>query len=77
MIATLVAAFLLPRMGKFVDKFGARIVLITTIILLGVGCLLFGAASNFLMLALGFGFFKVFWSRLSYALLVQHCNTMV
>ena len=60
MIATLVAAFLLPRMGKFVDKFGPRIVLITTIILLGFGCLLFGAASNFLMLALGFGFLRFF-----------------
>ena len=60
MIATLVAAFLLPRMGKFVDKFGPRIVLIATIILLGFGCLLFGAASNFLMLALGFGFLRFF-----------------
>ncbi|MDC3096117.1 MFS transporter [Alphaproteobacteria bacterium] len=60
MIATLVAAFLLPRMGKFVDKFGPRIVLITTIILLGFGCLLFGAASNFLMLAIGFGFLRFF-----------------
>ena len=60
MIATLVAAFLLPRMGKFVDKFGPRIVLITTIILLGFGCLLFGAASNFFMLALGFGFLRFF-----------------
>jgi len=60
MIATLVAAFLLPKIGKLVDKFGPRIVLIFTIILLGFGCLFFGAASNFLMLALGFGFLRFF-----------------
>ena len=34
MIATLFAAFLLPKMGKLVDKFGPRIVLIYTVILL-------------------------------------------
>ena len=42
MIATLFAAFLLPKMGKLVDKHGPRIVLIYTIILLGIGCIIFG-----------------------------------
>ena len=60
MIATLFAAFLLPQIGKFVDKFGPRIVLIYTVILLGIGCLIFGAASNFLMLAVAFGFLRFF-----------------
>ena len=47
MIATLVAAFLLPRMGKLVDKFGPRIVLITTIILLGFGCFIIWSCIKF------------------------------
>lgn len=60
MIATLFAAFLLPKVGKLVDKFGPRIVLIYTVIFLGIGCLIFGAASNFLMLAVAFGFLRFF-----------------
>ncbi len=60
MIATLFAAFLLPKMGKLVDKHGPRIVLIYTIILLGFGCMIFGAAANFLMLAVAFGFLRFF-----------------
>ena len=60
MIATLFAAFLLPKMGKLVDKYGPRIVLIYTIILLGIGCMIFGAAANFLMLAVAFGFLRFF-----------------
>ena len=60
MIATLFAAFLLPKMGKLVDKHGPRIVLIYTIILLGIGCMIFGAAANFLMLAVAFGFLRFF-----------------
>ncbi len=60
MIATLFAAFLLPKMGKLVDKHGPRIVLIYTIIFLGIGCMIFGAAANFLMLAVAFGFLRFF-----------------
>tara|TARA_B100002052_G_scaffold290882_1_gene310091 strand:- start:1180 stop:2229 length:1050 start_codon:yes stop_codon:yes gene_type:complete len=47
-------------MGKLVDKYGPRIVLIYTIILLGIGCMIFGAAANFLMLAVAFGFLRFF-----------------
>lgn len=52
--ATLVAAFLLPQTGRMVDRFGTRETLIGIIILLGLACLLFGAAANFLWLAVGF-----------------------
>lgn len=57
-LATLVAAFLLPRAGKLLDKFGPRHVLIITACLLGIACLLFGAAANFLWLALGFALLR-------------------
>ena len=60
MIATLFAAFLLPQIGKLVDRYGPRIILINTTIFLGIGCLVFGAASNFLMLAVAFGFLRFF-----------------
>ena len=60
MIATLFAAFLLPQIGKLVDRYGPRIILIYTTIFLGIGCLAFGAASNFLMLAVAFGFLRFF-----------------
>ena len=60
MIATLFAAFLLPKMGKLVDKYGPRKILIYTVLLLGIGCMIFGAASNFLMLAIAFGFLRFF-----------------
>jgi MFS family permease len=52
--ATLVAAFLLPQTGRMVDRFGPRKALIGIIVLLGFACLLFGAAANFLWLAVGF-----------------------
>jgi len=53
-IATLVAAFLLPRMGKQLDRYGPRQTLIVVGCLLGIACLFFGAAANFLWLAVGF-----------------------
>ncbi|MHA1152243.1 MAG: MFS transporter [Alphaproteobacteria bacterium] len=59
-LATLVAAFLLPRMGRLVDRFGARRMLGAIVILLGFACLFFGAAANFLWLAVGFAFLRFF-----------------
>ncbi len=56
--ATFAAAFLLPRTGKLLDKFGPRRALIATACLLGIACLFFGAAANFLWLALGFGLLR-------------------
>jgi len=57
-IATLLAAFLLPRTGKLLDKFGPRRALVVTGSLLGVACLFFGAAANFLWLATGFALLR-------------------
>jgi len=59
-LATLIAAFLLPYMGKIIDKFGSRNSLIIISIILGISCIFFGAASNFLMLTVGFGFLRFF-----------------
>ena len=59
-LATLIAAFLLPYMGKIIDKYGLRSSLIIISIVLGISCVLFGAASNFLMLTVGFGFLRFF-----------------
>ena len=59
-LATLAAAFLLPRMGRWVDRFGPRRMLAAIVILLGLACLFFGAAANFLWLAVGFAFLRFF-----------------
>lgn len=59
-LATLFAAFMLPYMGKLIDKYGARKTLIIVSIILGFSCVFFGAASNFLMLTVGFGFLRFF-----------------
>ena len=58
--ATLIAAFLLPYMGRIIDRYGARVSLIIISIILGISCIFFGAASNFLMLTVGFGFLRFF-----------------
>ena len=59
-LATLIAAFFLPYMGKIIDRYGARVSLIIISIILGISCIFFGAASNFLMLTVGFGFLRFF-----------------
>ena len=59
-LATLIAAFLLPYMGKIIDKYGSRNSLIIISIILGISCIFFGAASNFLILTVGFGFLRFF-----------------
>ena len=59
-LATLIAAFLLPYMGKIIDRYGARVSLIIISIILGISCIFFGAASNFLILTVGFGFLRFF-----------------
>lgn len=57
-IATLLAAFLLPRAGKLLDRLGPRATLLLVSILLGLACMFFGAAANFLWLAIGFGMLR-------------------
>lgn len=57
-IATTVAAFLLPVMGRQVDTYGARKSLIFIVIGLGAACFLFGAVANMLWLVVGFGLLR-------------------
>jgi MFS family permease len=52
--ATLVAALGLPYMGRLVDRYGPRRMSVVVIVLLGIACMVFGAAANMLWLALGF-----------------------
>ncbi len=59
-LATLAAAFLLPQVGRLIDRFGPRRMLVAIVILLGLACLFFGAAANFLWLAVGFGLLRFF-----------------
>ena len=54
-IATLVAAFLLPKMGRLLDRYGARRMTAVVALLLGVACIAFGAVGGLATLALGFG----------------------
>jgi MFS family permease len=52
--ATLIAALGLPYMGRLVDRFGPRLMLIGVAALLGVACIGFGAAAGVITLSLGF-----------------------
>jgi MFS family permease len=54
-LATLAAAFLLPKMGRLVDRNGARRMTLAITLLLGVACIAFGAVGGLVSLALGFG----------------------
>ena len=57
-IATLGAAFLLPKIGTLVDRFGPRRMLLIIAALLGLACLFFGAAAGVLWLAVGFAMLR-------------------
>ncbi len=57
-VATLAAAFLLPRAGKLLDRFGPRVTFIGVSLLLGLSCMFFGAAMNFIWLAIGFAMLR-------------------
>jgi MFS family permease len=54
-LATLAAAFLLPKMGRLVDRHGARRMTLIVASLLGLACMAFGAVGGMAALALGFG----------------------
>ena len=53
-LATLGAALCLPFMGRMVDRYGPRRMTLAVIGLLGIACMLFGAAAGLVSLALGF-----------------------
>lgn len=57
-LATLAAAFALPYMGRLVDRHGPKRMLLFIVSALGAACLFFGAAANFLWLAVGFGLLR-------------------
>lgn len=57
-LATVAAAFLLPYVGKQVDRFGPRASLTGIVVLLGLACLFFGAAANMLWLVVAFGLLR-------------------
>lgn len=57
-IATLLAALLLPHMGVLLDRLGPRRMLMLVGVLLGLACLFFGAAMNFLWLSAGFALLR-------------------
>jgi len=58
--ATLISAFLLTRMGYFVDRYGPRKVLVVVALLLGLACMAFGAAIGVISLSLGFMMLRFF-----------------
>jgi len=59
-LATLGAALCLPYMGRLVDRHGPRRMTFAVICLLGLACMLFGAAAGLISLALGFAALRFF-----------------
>ena len=52
--ATLLAAFGLPYVGRLVDRFGVRRVVLVVALLFGAACIAFGQVDHIVLLALGF-----------------------
>jgi len=74
-IATLVAAFLLPKAGRLLDHFGPRRTLFMVSLALGIACIFFGAATGFIWLATGFAMLRFMGqgaTMLSVSNLVSH-----
>ena len=72
-LATLAAAFLLPQMGKLVDRHGPRRTTAVIALLLGLACMAFGAAGGIVTLALGFGALRF----LGQGSLMMNCANLV
>ena len=71
--ATLVAAFLLPKLGSFIDRVGPMRMLWILTLGLGAACILFSFASNWIYVAIGFGFLRF----IGQGSLMLNCNNMV
>ena len=56
--ATLFAAFLMPRLGKSVDRFGPTGMLWIVTLGLGFAAIAFSFATSWLYIAVGFGFLR-------------------
>jgi MFS family permease len=72
-LATLAAAFLLPKMGRLVDRYGPRRMMFVVALGLGFACLAFGAAGGIVTLALGFGALRF----LGQGSLMMNCANLV
>ena len=70
--ATLVAALLLPRMGRLVDRFGPANMIALIAFGLGLGAIIFSFANSWLYLAIGFGILRF----LGQGSLMLNCATM-
>jgi len=57
-LATLVAGFCLPYVGRLIDRFGPRRTSLAVVTGLGLACVFFGAAANYLWLVVGFGLLR-------------------
>lgn len=56
--ATFLAAFLLPQMGKLLDRYGPTIMLSIVMACLGITAALFSLVQDWLSIAIGFGFLR-------------------
>ena len=56
--ATLIAALLLPQVGKLINRFGAAPLLVFVAAGLGLVAMLFSLAFNWIFIAIGFGFLR-------------------
>jgi sugar phosphate permease len=72
-LATLAAALGLPRLGRFVDRYGVRRTLVVVALLLGAACAAFGAITGATSLALGFAALRF----LGQGALMLLCATLV
>jgi MFS family permease len=73
MIATLVASFSLPYVGRQVDRYGVASVFLVVSVLFGLGAIGFGYVNNILALGLGFAVLRF----LGQGSLMLCCNNMV
>ena len=72
-VATLMAAFLLPKLGSLIDKVGPVRMLWILTLALGLACVLFSFVSNWIYVAIGFGLLRF----LGQGSLMLNCNNMV
>ncbi len=72
-LATLVAAVLLPQMGRLVDRFGPRRMSLIVVVLLGLTCLAFAGVSSLAWLVVGYGVMRF----LAQGSLMLNCANMV
>lgn len=71
--ATLLASFLLPYVGKAVDRHGARKVVLTVSMVFSVAAMLFSLVDNVVVLLFGFGLLRF----LGQGSLMLCCNNMI